>query len=141
MTMSMARERISTPMAFLAEQEQLQFEWPASDEKTDWPQWKMTAPIIQDKTKLTIRFTTEHRKRLREDSQLYFELCEATSLAMNIHAAAVRLTLKGKFMSPEKFRMTASAIRCHCDTLKGSIKTIFSLLDEGDLTGRVDRAM
>jgi hypothetical protein len=137
-TMPIARQRIATPIGFLAEQEQLRFQWPANAELSAW---QSTAKIVKKKMAVTIRFTTERRSRLKADSELYFVLGEAQQLAMTAHTLAVNIQMRGRFMRHNNFLSKTAELKAQCDNLKGSIKRIFSLLDEDALSNRVDRAM
>jgi hypothetical protein len=126
-------------MAFLVEQERLPLRWPAKSE--DRTSWQRAAKVLRDKMKVAEQFTKERIQALSEDSELYFELCEAKEIAMSAHALAVRIQYLARFTGEEKFTSQTAALRSRCDNLKCSIKHIFSLLDEGDLAGRLDRAM
>ena len=138
LTMPIARRRIVTLMGFLTEQEQLRVQWPDNAERSAW---RNTAKIVKSKMAVTIRFTTEQRSRLTKDSELYFVLCEAQRLAMTAHTLALHIQVRGRLMRHNNFLSKTAELKAQCDNLKGSIKHIFSLLDNGALSNRVDRAM
>ncbi|HWF04995.1 MAG TPA: hypothetical protein VHA06_14995 [Candidatus Angelobacter sp.] len=139
LTLPVAPHRVSTPLGFLAEQEQLIFQWPARAE--DRAAWHNTAKILKKKMAVTIRFSAERLSRLTNDSELYFALCEAKSTAMAAHGLAMQIQYMGGIMGANKFTAKTTALRVQCDNLKSSIIQIFALLDESGLVARVDRAM
>jgi hypothetical protein len=133
--MPLTQNSVSSPLAFIAAFEDPQISWPRS--KDDREAWRKTASALRPKMKATIRFTRARLALLKEDSELYYTLCEAKATAATIH----RLALQMGWATGNKFMQKADALRTQCDNLKGSLKQIFMLLDEGELSGRFDRAM